>query len=93
MFISKGNLSTFSYGTTCGWTTINFVDFQNENSTLPAGQLSLKEATLVGSLHYVGALIGNFAIFLMSEEFGNKRTIHCLSIPLIVSSYFILCSI
>lgn len=42
---------------------------------------------MVVSIHNVGGLIGNFAMFPMSEKFGIKRAIHCMCIPLIVSSW------
>lgn len=68
-----------------GWATINFIDLQNVNTTFPAGALSLNEATLVVSLPSVGGLIGNFAMQPISEKCGTIRSIHSLSIPLIVS--------
>lgn len=47
--------------------------------------LSLDESSLVVSFLNVGGFIGNFAILPLSQTFGTKRTIHILSVPVIVS--------
>lgn len=79
---------TFSFGTATGWATINFNEFQNENSTFPTGPLNLEEASLVVSLINLGGLFGNFIVLPMSHMFGIKRTIHLFGVPLIVRDYF-----
>lgn len=82
-----GNLLTLSFGTSSGWSTINFNELQNVNSTYSTGPLTADEATLVVSLINVGGFIGNFAIMPISHWCGIKRTIHLFGVPLIVSLF------
>lgn len=76
---------TLSFGSLSGWATINFVEFQKTNTSLPIGPLSLKEATVLTSIANVGGLIGNFAVLPIGYRIGIKKTIHLLCAPLIVS--------
>ncbi|XP_031623102.1 uncharacterized protein LOC116340647 [Contarinia nasturtii] len=84
------NLLTFSFGSTMGWSTINFNELQNENSTFPTGPLSLDEASLVVSLINFGGFIGNFIVLPFNIMFGVKRTLHFFGIPLILSALIII---
>lgn len=84
--VQIGNLLTFFFGSQIGWATINFLEFQSVNSTLPTGQLTLDESSLVISLVNVGGFIGNFAILPIGQLFGIKRTIHLFVLPSIVSN-------
>lgn len=85
---NSGNLLTLSFGVSSGWSTINFIELQNENSTFSTGPLSLDEASLVVSLINIGGFVGNFAILPISKFIGIKRTIHLFGLPLIVSECY-----
>lgn len=86
IFYFKGNLAIFSYGTSFGWATVNFVGLQNDNKIFPNGlTLTLQEATLVVSAVFIGNLMCNIAVVPISLRFGIKRTIHWQIVPLIVS--------
>lgn len=77
-------LLSFSFGSSTGWATINFVELQSENSTFPVGPLTPEQSALVISLPYAGCFMGNFAIAPLSQAIGIKRTIHLFGIPTFV---------
>lgn len=79
-----GNLMSISVGTLDGWSTINFVDLQNDNSTFTMGPLTANEAALINSISHIGALVGNFAVAPISTIIGIKHTIHLCALPIIV---------
>lgn len=80
-----GLILSFSFSTLYGWAPINFNDLQDEKSMLPMGPLNEYQATIVISILNVGAIIGNFVIVPILLYLGPKKTIHLLSIPIIVS--------
>lgn len=67
-----------------GWATINFNEFQRENSTSGIGPLTLEQSSFVVSVESIGGFIGNFAILPFNQCLGVKRMIHFLGLPLIV---------
>lgn len=69
-----------------GWTSINFVDLQKDDTTFPSGPLSLDQATRVVSIFFVAAVIGVLTLPHMARKFGNRTTIFALGIPQIVSN-------
>lgn len=83
-----GNLLTFSFGISSGWTTINLLELQNEKSTFSTGPLNQRETSFVVSIVCVGAFFGNYIVLPTGRVIGIKRTIHLLSIPLIVRPFF-----
>lgn len=73
-----------SYGASVGWTSINFVDLQKEDTTFPSGPLTLTEATRVVSIFFASAVVGNLVLSHSVERFGSKKTIFALGLPQIV---------
>lgn len=67
-----------------GWASINILELQNKNSTLAMGPITQQETSIVISILNIGGFFGNFVILPLSRLIGIKRTIHILSIPLIV---------
>lgn len=82
-FVS-GNLLTLSYGFISGFLTIYFNDLKSANSTFPAGPLTDDQLKYAITFEKIGGLGGNFAIVPLMHFFGVKRTIHLLSLVLIV---------
>lgn len=79
----------FSFGISTGWSTLNFNEFQSENSTsLPTGPLNEEQSALIVSIPYIGCFVGNFAIVPFSRSIGVKRTIHLSGILIIVREIF-----
>lgn len=76
---------TISRGTTNGWFSSNFLPLQRPDTPLPSGPLSLKEATLVMSIGYIGALVGNLVAPHLVRKFGCKRVMLANGFPMIVS--------
>lgn len=83
--IFPGNLMTISRGTTNGWFSSNFLPLQRPDTSLPSGPLSLKEATLVMSISYIGAIVGNLVVPHILRKFGCKRVMLACGFPMIVS--------
>lgn len=79
---------TFFVGMSGGWSTINFNEFQSENSTFPTGPLNLEEASLVVSLINLGGFVGNWLVLPMNNALGIKLTIHLFGVPSIVRHIF-----
>lgn len=79
-----GNLVTLSFGLSDGWITINYLELQNENTTLSTGPLTSDQLPFVISIANIGGIVGNFVIVPLSRAIGTKRSIHLLVIPLIV---------
>lgn len=80
-----GNILTASYGAANGWASINFVDLQKDDTSFPSGPLSLKQATLMVSICYAGAIIGNSMFPFIVKKIGSKRTLAAVTFPQIVS--------
>lgn len=80
-----GNLLTGSLGATNGWASVNFVDLQKDDTSFPSGPLSLEQATLVVSICYAGAIIGNSVFPFVVKKYGSKRTLLAAVFPQIVS--------
>lgn len=51
-----------------GWSSINFVDLQNENSTYSAGTLTTEQLGLMWLISSIGGLCGKCSI---KAEFGT----------------------
>lgn len=83
-FFFSGNLLTLSYGFISGFATIYFNDLKSANSTFPAGPLTDDQLKYAITSEKIGGLGGNFAIVPLMQLFGVKRTIHLLSLVLIV---------
>lgn len=75
---------TLSFGLSDGWITINYLELQNENTTLSTGPLTSDQLPFVISIANIGGIVGNFVIVPLSRAIGTKRSIHLLVIPLIV---------
>lgn len=75
---------TTSQGTANAWLAANFLPLQRPDTPLPSGPLSLKEATVVMSIGYIGAIAGNLIVPLFSRKFGCQRVILACGVPKIV---------
>lgn len=78
---------TFLYGVTAGWASSSLVLLQSENSPLTSGQLTLWQASWVGSILCVGGAIGQMFFSWMADRFGRKLALVFSSIPSVVSPY------
>lgn len=83
--VFAANLMSLSRGASNAWLTANFLALQRSDTPLPYGPLSLKEASLVISIYYVGSFSGNFMAPFIVRTFGSKRVILCVAFPQIVS--------
>lgn len=75
---------TLSFGMSNGWTTINLLELENENSTFATGPLTKQQTSWVIGLMNVGGIAGNWLVLPLSGFLGLKRTIHVLGIPIVV---------
>lgn len=76
---------TLSRGTANGWFNVNFLLLQRPDTPFPSGPLTLKEATLVMSIGYIGAIVGNLIVPFVVRRFGCKRLMLACGFPMIVS--------
>lgn len=76
---------TAAHGSSNSWASANFLALQKPESSLPSGPLSVQEAALVISIHYVGAIVGNLMVPPIVRKYGCKRVMVAVAIPQIVS--------
>lgn len=76
---------TAAHGASNSWASANFLALQRPDTLLPSGPLSLQEAALIISIHYVGAIVGNLTMPYIVRECGCKRVMLAVAIPQIVS--------
>lgn len=87
--IFSGNLLTVSYGSSNGWATANFLELQKLDTSLPSGPLSLKEATLVVSIYFIGGFFGNLAFPYIVQRYGSKKAMLAIGFPQIVRKLYL----
>lgn len=85
VYLFSGNTMTAAHGASNSWTSANFLALQKPDTLLPSGPLSLHEAALVVSIHYVGSIVGNLLVPHIVRKFGCKRVMLAVAIPQIVS--------
>lgn len=87
--IYTGNLLTASFGGACGWTSVNFLLLQSDESPLASGKLTLSEASWVVACLTFGGLWGNIVFGYIAEHFGRKWPLILVAIPQIVWGFYI----
>lgn len=83
----SGNLLTASFGSANAWASANFLELQKPDTIFPSGPLTLREATLVMSIYFVGGFVGNMIFPCILQRYGSKITMLATGLPQIVS-YF-----
>lgn len=81
------NFIGFSFGWSCSWANVNFLELQSPETSLEDGPISYDQASLLMSLICVGGLIGNLTYLWALETFGRKKPILFLSVPIIVRTF------
>lgn len=84
-YVILGNIMTAAHGSTNSWPSANFLALQKSETSLPSGPLSVHEAALVISIHYIGAIVGNLMVSPIVRKYGCKRVMMTVAIPQIVS--------
>lgn len=81
------NFIGFSFGWSCSWANVNFLELQSPDSTLEDGPITYDQASLLMSLLCFGGLLGNVTYLWALAKFGRKRPILSLSVPTIVRTF------
>lgn len=82
-----GNLMTVSFGSACSWSSANFLAFQEADTLLPSGPLTLKESTFVMSIYFAGAIVGNLVFPHVVKKCGTKTALSAIGYSQIVSAH------
>lgn len=83
-FSFVGNILSFAFGLSSGWTTINLPELSNNENSTFSFTLTKTEASLLVSFQYLGSILGNYLTLPISQLLGTKRTIHLFGIPMTV---------
>ena len=81
------NLLALGYGTIVGWTSPFLPVLQSNESPLKTGPITLDEASWIGSLLCIGAIIGTLLFGWISERFGTKIAGCINALPIIVNIF------
>lgn len=81
----EANIISFSYGTSVGWTSPFLPVLLSDDSPLPSGSITSEEASWIGSLLCLGAIVGTISVGFLADLIGRKKTALLLAIPQTVS--------
>lgn len=84
IYFFAANILTVSIGSTFGYATVNFPDFQKEDINLPSGPLTLGEASFFMSVITIGGIFGEFLFVYLLSKIGSRNAILFLGIPQMV---------
>lgn len=77
-----------AFGGCFGWSSVNFIVLQSNETPLTHGPLTLGEASWVVALLMFGCFWGNLLFGYVSEHFGRKWPLFWMAVPQIVSFFF-----
>uniref|UniRef100_A0A146L3L7 Facilitated trehalose transporter Tret1 n=2 Tax=Lygus hesperus TaxID=30085 RepID=A0A146L3L7_LYGHE len=72
----------FAFGTVVGWTSPVLEILQSDDS--PVGRMTLDETSWLGSLTFIGGIVGSFLWGRIADAFGRKVAGYCVSVPFIL---------
>ncbi|XP_062551191.1 facilitated trehalose transporter Tret1-like [Armigeres subalbatus] len=75
------NLIHFAHGATLGWLSPFLPLLLSENSPLDTGPVTVKQASWIGAILCLGALIGAIIYGSLTNRLGVKRCISCIIFP------------
>jgi SP family facilitated glucose transporter-like MFS transporter 8 len=83
------SLISFSYGTTCGWTSGAIVHLTKDSTPLLSGKLGMSEISWIASGIGIGGMISNLFFGWLAEKVGKKVSLYVVIVPQIFSWLFI----
>lgn len=75
------NLAAFCVGTMLGWTSPMQPLLESENPPVGVRPLTREEVSWIGSINFIGAIIGTFFWGRISDRYGRKSTLMMVGIP------------
>lgn len=81
------NFLTLMNSASFAWANVNYVVLQSDPTLLPTGVLHTSEATVMVSISWATALIGNVSFPWIISKFGTQRSLLYLAIPQIVRDH------
>lgn len=84
IYLRSANLIGFCHGTTIGWCAPTIWLLLTEHSPLTSGTVSVNESSWIGSVLYLGSIIGNCLFSIISKYFGAKIAMSLLALPNLV---------
>lgn len=79
------NLLTLSYGITAGWSGPNIAILMSDETPLPSGKITMRQASWIASITCVGGTIGSLMFGYITNKLGRKIPLMFLAVPTIVS--------
>lgn len=79
------HLVTVGYGVTVGWTAPIIPLLRSEDTPLPAGPITVEQASWIGSSLCIGGMTGTVLFALIHTYFGKKIGLLLLAVPHLVS--------
>ncbi|CAB0012699.1 unnamed protein product [Nesidiocoris tenuis] len=81
-------LLAFGFGTVVGWTSPVLETLQGDGS--PVGKMTDDGVSWLGSLTFIGGIIGSFVWGRIADGFGRKMAGYCVTVPFIAGWTIIL---
>ncbi|XP_062551189.1 LOW QUALITY PROTEIN: facilitated trehalose transporter Tret1-like [Armigeres subalbatus] len=75
------NLIHFAHGATLGWLSPFLPLLQSDDSPLDTGPVTVEQASWIGSILCLGALVGAIIYGSLTSRLGVKRCISCIIFP------------
>ncbi|XP_062541701.1 uncharacterized protein LOC134209707 [Armigeres subalbatus] len=85
------NIITISHGAALGWVSPFLPYLQSSETHLTSGEVTIEQASWIGSLLSIGGFIGAPTYGFLADRFGKKRGLQLLVIPYVASWLCILC--
>lgn len=80
----SANMITLAYGCISGWASPAISRLMSDDSPLQGGPISVEEASWVGSIICIGALLGTFSFGYITAMIGSMRSMCLIAIPALV---------
>ena len=85
----KANLAGFCHGNTIGWSGPALWILLSEDSPLPSGPITINDSGWIGSVTFLGLILG-ICLNALSFKFCSGKFTRCwLAVPVLVSFYFV----
>ncbi|XP_059621872.1 facilitated trehalose transporter Tret1-like [Phlebotomus argentipes] len=87
---SSANLATMMYGISVGWVSPSIPLLMSDDTPLPSGPLSRREASLTSALLYMAGMVGSLSFGWLADRIGRKWALFLGTCPHIIAHLLII---
>ncbi|GAB0090525.1 hypothetical protein DMENIID0001_052610 [Sergentomyia squamirostris] len=87
---SSANLATMMYGISVGWVSPSIPLLMSDDTPLPSGPLTKKEASLISALLYMAGMVGSLSFGWLADRIGRKWALFSGTCPHIIAFLLII---